>query len=36
MPTETMIAIAVIGGLFAFFAAVLAYADATWNSNLRR
>lgn len=36
MPTETMIIVAIICALFAFFAVVVAFADATWNSKPRR
>lgn len=31
MPTDTLIAVAGISAAFVYFAAVLAYADMTWN-----
>jgi hypothetical protein len=36
MPTETIITLAGIGAMFAFFAATVLFGDLTWNKPRRR
>lgn len=33
MPSDVALVVAIIAGLFVFFAAVLAYGDRTWRSS---
>ena len=36
MPTETIIVLSAVTAAFAFFAAVLSYADMSWSKSMQR